>query len=533
MSAASAQSPSGDSGRLDGASRPRIFLIMVVVALFTEIAPLQSTMIIAAVRQIAPSFPGVGANISWMLIILFLAGGASTPIVGKMSDLWGKRRMLLISGLAFAAGTLVCALTTSWPLFLVGRGVEAIGISAQTVAFGLFRDILPRRYVPVGIGMIAAGIGIGIIGGPLLGGWLLEDHSWRWLFWVLLILVGVVTPLVALIVPESRLRVRERLDLAGAVLLATGVGLVLLYLSNGTTWGWGRATSLAWLFGGLLSLAAFVYTERRASHPIMDMRLLMAPKLSLVLIITLLGGITVGILGYAIPYMMQSPTPEELTAAVTQQVLQGLPPGLPPAVVRQIHVHLIGSIDYGLGMTLLEYATHAAVILGGFTVISGLWTGVRSRHIGLRIPLIMGMATLIVAASLFSFFHHAWWQYALISATWGFGAGVFLSATPNLVVEAVPAAQQGISSGMLYVQLTFGVSVGTAILTAFQAARPMKFTVTVPGMKTSPAHTIPQLFSLPAFQAGLYVATATAALGLIVSALMRAGRTPATGGATT
>jgi hypothetical protein len=85
---------------------------------------------------------------------------------------------------------------------------------------------------------------------------------------------------------------------------------------------------------------------------------------------------------------------------------------------------------------------------------------------------------------------------------------------------------------MLAVQLTLGSATGTAILTAFQAARPMKFAVTVPGMKTSNAHTIPQLFSLPAFQAGLYVATAAGALGLIVSALMRHGRTPATGGAT-
>jgi MFS family permease len=526
----SGESPPESGSRLTGASRARIFSIIAVVALFCEIAPMQYTIIFAAVRQIAPSFPGVGANISWMLIVFLLVGGALTPLMGKMSDLWGKRRLLLVSGAAFAVGTLICALAHSWPLFLVGRGVEALGLSAQTIAYGLFRDILPRRYVPVGVGMIAAGTGLGVVAGPLLAGWLLEHHSWRWLFWILLIFVGVMLPLVVFLVPESTLRVRESLDVFGGILLAAGVGLALLYLSNGATWGWTHFSSLAYLIGGLLLLAAFVYVERTVSHPLVDLPLLMRPSVFLTLLISLFGSIAGGLLTYAIPYMMQSATADQLTASIALQVRKSLPPGLPPALLQQITIQIIGDTRYALGMTLLQYATHSAVIYGSFAVLAGILTGIWSRTIGLRIPLVIGQASLTGAAVL-TVFAHTWWQYSLVSVLLGIALGAYFASLPNLIVEVVPATKQGISSGMLYVFITFGTSIGTAILTAFQAAHPLKFTVTVPHIPPTPPREIPQLFDASAYHYGLAAAAAAAAISLIMAILMRHGRTPATGGA--
>ncbi|MBC3841798.1 MFS transporter [Streptacidiphilus sp. 4-A2] len=266
------------TARLEGASRLRIFAVILVVVLFAEIASLQYTMVASAARDISPSFPGVGADISWMVIIFGLVGGATTPLFGKMSDLWGKRLMMLIAGASFTVGTLICALTSSWAFFLVGRALEAVAITAPTVAYGLFRDILPRRYIPASIGVIATGLGMSALFAPLLGGWLLDHYSWRSLFWFMLIFVLVMLPLLVLVVPESPLRSDQRLDVAGALLLAVGVGLVLLYLSNGASWGWGRPTAWGWLVGGLLLLVAFVLVERRTSQPIMDLELLFSPR---------------------------------------------------------------------------------------------------------------------------------------------------------------------------------------------------------------------------------------------------------------
>lgn len=157
-------------GRLQDPSRRRVALIVAVVILFVEIVPLQFTMMFAAVPQIAPSFPDAGSNISWILIVFLLVGAATTPIIGKMSDMWGKRLILLAVGAAFFLGNLICALTESWPVFLAGRGVAALGYATPVLAYGLFRDILPRRYIPVAVGSVAGGFGFAAVAAPFSAG---------------------------------------------------------------------------------------------------------------------------------------------------------------------------------------------------------------------------------------------------------------------------------------------------------------------------------------------------------------------------
>jgi MFS family permease len=528
-----APDPEPPAARLEGASRLRIFAVIGVVVLFAEIAALQYTMVASAARDIAPTFPGVGANISWMVIIFGLVGGATTPIFGKMSDLWGKRRMMLISGASFAVGTLICALTSSWALFLVGRALEAVAISAPTVAYGLFRDILPRRYIPASIGVIATGLGMSALVAPLLGGWLLDHYSWRSLFWFLLIFVAVVVPLLVLVVPETPLRTNQRLDLGGAVLLAVGVGLVLLYLSNGANWGWGRPTAWGWLAGGIALLLAFVAVEKRSAQPIMDLKLLFSPQVSMVLLAALLGSMVVGIQGYSIPYMLQTPHKAQLTQEITAQVVAASHGQLTPALVPLVHISFNGLMAYGLGATLLGYGLHSAVFSGGTGMLAGGGAGEWARKVGPRYPLILAMATFTLSCLLYAFFSHSAWQYAVIAVVFGLGFGSFYAAAPNLIVEAVPARQQGISAGMLGVVNSLATSVGTAVLTAFLAANPAKFKVTIPGVPASLTggfNTIPQLYSDNGYRDGLLFAAGAGVVGLVVAVLMRHGRRPATGG---
>ena len=528
-----APEPEPPAARLEGASRLRIFAVIGVVVLFAEIAALQYTMVASAARDIAPTFPGVGANISWMVIIFGLVGGATTPIFGKMSDLWGKRRMMLISGASFAVGTLICALTSSWALFLVGRALEAVAISAPTVAYGLFRDILPRRYIPASIGVIATGLGMSALVAPLLGGWLLDNYSWRSLFWFLLIFVAVVVPLLVLVVPETPLRTDQRLDLGGAVLLAVGVGLVLLYLSNGATWGWGRPTAWGWLAGGVALLLAFVAVEKRSAQPIMDLKLLFSPQVSMVLLAALLGSMVIGIQGYSIPYMLQTPHKAQLTQEITAQVVAASHGQLTPALVPLVHISFNGLMAYGLGATLLGYGLHSAVFSGGTGMLAGGGAGEWARKVGPRYPLILAMATFTLSCLLYAFFSHSAWQYAVIAVVFGLGFGSFYAAAPNLIVEAVPARQQGISAGMLGVVNSLATSVGTAVLTAFLAANPAKFKVTIPGVPASLTggfNTIPQLYTDNGYRDGLLFAAGAGVVGLVVAVLMRHGRRPATGG---
>ncbi|MEU6879101.1 MFS transporter [Streptomyces sp. NPDC046712] len=490
---------------------------------------MQYTMVAAAARQIAPSFPEVGADISWIAILFGLVGGVCTPVLGKMSDLWGKRRILLVCGFSFIVGTLICALTSTWALFLVGRALEAVAVAAPTVAYGLFRDVLPRRHVPTAIGIVAAGLGMTAFVAPLLGGWLLDHHSWRSLFWVMLVFATVMMALVWLFVPESKLRVHQRLDVLGAVLLAGGVGLVLLYVSKGASWGWGRPTAWAWLVGGLALLALFVLVERRVSEPVIEMDLLFSRKVLTVLVLAALGSIVIGTLGYGVPYMMQTPTALQLRASVLEQVASQAEGSLPASVLALVHITFSSPLSYALGASFLGYAIYSAVYSGGVGMLSGAGAGFWSRAVGPRIPMILAMATLTASTALFAFFPHSTWQYALFSAVAGLGFGAFYACAPNLIVEAVPASRQGVSAGMLGTVNSLAPAVGAAVLTAFLTANPVTTTVTVPGAPPS-STTVPGVYGDAGFRDGLLFAAACALLGLIVAIVMRHGRAAATGG---
>ncbi|WP_051939450.1 MFS transporter [Phaeacidiphilus oryzae] len=510
-----------------------MYTVIAIVVLFAEIAALQYTMVASAVSRIAPSFPGTGAGISWMIIIFGLVGGATTPVLGKLSDLWGKRRVMLLSAVSFAVGTLICALTSSWGLFLLGRGLEAVAICAPNVAYGLFRDVLPRRHIPAAVGMVATGLGLSAVAAPLLGGWMLDHFSWRAIFWFLLAFVCVMIPLLVLVVPESRLRVRQRLDVAGAVLLSGGVALVLMYLSNGAEWGWSRPSALAWLIGGALALAVFVAWERRVAEPLIDLGLLFSPRLGLALLAALLGSVTIGVQGYAVPYMMQTPKRAELAHAVAQQLAAASGGKLTPARLPLVHIDFNAALGYGLGATLLGYGLASAIFSGGLGMIGGAGTGEWARWAGPRRPLLLAMASFTVAPLLYAFFSHSTWQYVLCACVFGVGYGAFYSSVPNLVVEAVPASRQGISSAMFGVVTALATSVGTAVLSAFLSAHPARFQVRLPGVPASASggwHPLPGVYADAGYRWGLLFGAAAGLLGLVVALLMRHGRAPATGG---
>lgn len=252
---------------------------------------------------------------------LYAIRTSATLLLGKMSDIWGKKRIFLLCGIFFVVGCLIDSVTDDWTWFLIGRSLQAFAIASQMIAYGLIRDLLPRRLVPVGLGITAAGLGFSSVLAPVLGGYMVDHFDWRAIFWFLGGFVAVMTPIVMLVVPETRVRVRDRIDPVGAVLLASGTALVLLYLDKGQDWGWGDPTSWAWLVVGLLLLATFVIVETRIARPLMDIKLMLSPRGGLVLLMTLFGSAMLGVQGYATGYMSQAPGETEMKALVTQGVV--------------------------------------------------------------------------------------------------------------------------------------------------------------------------------------------------------------------
>ncbi|WP_406238721.1 MFS transporter [Nocardia sp. NBC_01009] len=519
-----------DTGRLDGASRARLFTVLAVIVLFSEIAPMQYTIVAAALQKIAPTFPGIGANINWAIIVFGLIGAAASPLIGKMSDVWGKKRMFLVCGALFVIGCVLDATTSNWGVFLFGRCLQATAIATAVIAYGLIRDLMPRKFVPLGLGITATGLGVSSIAGPLLGGFLVDNYSWRAIFWCLAGFTLLMLPLIWLIVPESKLRVTERIDIVGAALLSGGAALTLIYVDKGHDWGWSRPTTLAWLIAGIALLVLFVVVEKRVSTPIMDMKLLFHPRVALVLAGALFASLQIGIVSYAIAYMAQTPDEATVTAGVQQgslakvQAMTGQP--LPPEAVQ---VTLDPGYTYGSGYTLLEFALRIALLGSVVTMICGALAGLLARRIGARIPLVIALAIFAPSGIALALLPHTTTVFLVVNSIFSIGFGFYYAAMPILMVEAVPQEQQGISLGMLGVMQSMGVAIGLAIVTAFLHTTAMRAMISVGGQQTPPTP-IPDIFGDHGYELGFWLCAIASTVALILAVIMRHGRTPATGG---
>ncbi|HWG28072.1 MFS transporter, partial [Actinospica sp.] len=152
-----------DAGRLDGASTGRLVFVLIALVAISEIIPLQNLMIGVAIPKIATGFPQAGAAITWVGTIVGVVGGATVALVGKLGDVWGKKRVVALATVFFIGGTLLCALTDNWALFLTGRGIGALATGIAAVEYGLVRDLMPRRWIPICVAVLGTGFGLSAI----------------------------------------------------------------------------------------------------------------------------------------------------------------------------------------------------------------------------------------------------------------------------------------------------------------------------------------------------------------------------------
>jgi MFS family permease/AraC-like DNA-binding protein len=518
-----------DIGRLTGASRFRLIVILVTMVLFSEVAVLQVSMIAIILPKLGEAFPASGSSTSWAITILGIVGGATLALTGKAGDLWGKKRTLLVCAVFFLVGTLLCAVTTSWAVFLLGRGIGGVAYGMAVVQYGLVRDLLPRRWIPIAVAFIGTGFGLASIIGPLVCGLLIDHFSWRSVFWFLVIYSLVMFVPFIILVPESKLRVHQRFDMVGAALLGAGVGLTLIYLSQGSTWGWGHIDCLGYLLGGLVGLVAFVWWERRTSDPMLEISLLVKPA---VLILMALAFFVTGIqalLNVLLSYIFETPKPAALQGAIVAGA--AAKQHVSASIVSQF-LHFQGDIGYAQGYSVLQLAERVTIWSALFTMIFGPLGGWLARRIGARIPLIIGMVALVAGCALLIGWHSTWQEQDSIGLLIGIGSGFYFGANPNVVLDLVPASRQGVTVGMIQVFGSIGTSVVTALLISVLAAHPFQIAATVPGSTKAIVSTVPQVYTNGGFSmAYLLLGVIPAVIALVGAVALRQGRKPARGGA--
>jgi len=368
---------------------------------------------------------------SWTMTAWLIAAAVATPVLGRVGDLFGRKRTFLAVLVVVAIGDVVAALAPNLELLIAGRVLQGVGGALFPLAFGLMRDVMPPRRVTGAIGATSAIIGIGGAAGSVLAGPIAEAIGWRGLFVVPMVISLVGILLTIALIPRIATAATGRINLLSAVLLSAWLVALLVPLSSGARWGWASPLTLGLFALAALLLAAWAVWELHAREPLVDIRMLLDraiwPTNAAGILV---GAAAFGFWGY-LPQFLEVP----------------------------------GTTGYGLGLDAQAAGLVLVPLLVGMSAI-GFTTGAISRVLPLRAQLSIGAGAMGVSVVAAVLFHTAVWQLAVAGGVFGLGIGLAYAAAASIIVQSVPGDRVGVATGMNANLRTIGSAVGSALTAA-------------------------------------------------------------------
>ena len=410
----------------------RPFWLIVLALLWpAQLVNMSSVISSVAQAQIAQAFHTT--QIAWFMVIYALIGTLLLPFAVKLSDMHGKRRVMITLVVVGLVGDLICAVAPSFEVLIAGRAIAACYVPVAALTLAAARDIVPTQRLATVTGIIGAALGGVIAIGPLVAGWLLDDFGFRGAMWFIAACTVVGLVLVVAVLPETpRHAERTGFDWAGGLLLALGVLAVMSGLGRGADLGWTNGQVLVPVVVGLLLLAVFVLVERRARNPILDLAMLSRRKVAAVLTASSM------IQGFS------------FAAAGVMSVVIPLYPNIP-------------GVSDGLGWSAL----HGALVglpAGVVLFVVGVLAAVASRRFGTRNTWMVGVPVVIGGLVLQAFFHHNATEIIITGIIAALGTGIVYGCTPILVLESVSTKEQAQASGMSLMLIGLMATLGSQVL---------------------------------------------------------------------
>jgi EmrB/QacA subfamily drug resistance transporter len=410
-----------------GARSASAGVILAVLSLGALAYAVLSSAVIPALPVIQHGLHASETGVTWLLTAFLLSASVGTAIIGKLGDVYGKQRVLIWTLAVLSAGTLLAAVSTSLPVLVAARVIQGVAGGIFPLAFSITRDEFPPDRVPGSIGLMSSILGVGGGCGLVVGGLIAEHLSWHWLFWAPLIPMIIAAVCTWRFVPESPVRAAGRVNWVSAALMSTGMCCVLIAIAQATAWGWTSTRTLGLLGAGVIICGVWIAAEIRSPAPLIDMSLMAARGVWTTNLAAFLLGAGMYSAFLLLPQFVQLPraTGFGFGASVVVAGLYMLP----------------GSLGMGLlasvaGRVQRRFSSRLALVAGsGISAVACGWLVLANRPFDM-----------VVSSTLL-----------------GVGIGLAFAALGNLIVQAVPATQTGVASGMNTVVRTLGGAVGGQI----------------------------------------------------------------------
>lgn len=407
--------------------------VMATVAMSVFLATIDGSIVNLALPTLVKDFQSDFAIVEWVVLGYLLTITTLLLSIGRLADIIGKKPVYITGVVVFTVGSMLCGVAPSVPWLIGFRVVQAFG-AAMTMALGpaIITAAFPPTERGKALGVIGSVVSVGIVLGPTLGGVLISQLSWRWIFFVNLP-VGIVGLMMAVrLLPADRPAGGQRFDVPGAITLFVCLLSLLLSLTFGQHIGFGSPPVLALFGNAALFLALFIFIEWKVRQPMIDLHLFRNSLIGANLIMGLISFVAAAGTLFLMPFYLEN-------------VLEYAP--------------------YQTGLLI-------AVIPIMLAVFSPL-SGVLSDRFGTRPITVAGLVVLTATFYLLTTLdtNTSTLNYILLFLPLGIGAGMFQSPNNSAIMGTAPTSQLGVVSGLLAISRVLGQTIGIAVMGAVWAGR--------------------------------------------------------------
>ncbi|MBF8191162.1 MFS transporter [Nonomuraea sp. K274] len=410
-------------------------MVIGVLASAGIMVSLTQTMMVPLIPELPRLLDSSASDASWAITATLLAAAVATPVVGRLGDMYGKKRFLVYCAILLTAGSLICALTSSLIPIVAGRALQGFGIPVIPLGISVMRDVLPRHRLGPAMALMSSSLGVGGALGLPVAALIAQHADWHTLFWVSAGAGAVLAVLIATLVPRAPARAGGRFDVLGAIGLATGLVAVLLPISKGSEWGWTSVPTLSLFAAGLVVLPVWGLWELRTRAPLVDLRTTARRQVLTTNLASVVTGFGMFAMSLILPQLLQLPpaTGYGLGQSMVEAGLWMAPGGLAMMATSPVAARLSAA-----------YGPKAALLAGTLVMAGGYGLG----------PLLMGTVWGVLAFSL------------VITV----GIGFAYAAMPALIMGAVPLSETAAANGLNALARSLGTSISSAVLGAVLAA---------------------------------------------------------------